>query len=130
MTDIEIIKVFDVLDKLDFFNQRAGRELFGDKPTDVQDKDIENFSKDVAFLKVFLNRQKTEIERLQKAIRVQEIMIGNQPLKLQSARNGAIKEFAERLKKGAVLDDDLLWVTDVDIDNLVKEFTEGKDNGK
>ena len=44
---------------------------------------------------------------------------------LKPARAEAVKEFAERLKKGAVLDDDLLWVTDVDIDNLVKEFTEG-----
>ena len=43
----------------------------------------------------------------------------------EEARAEAVKEFAERLKTGAVLDDDLLWVTDVDIDNLVKEFTEG-----
>jgi hypothetical protein len=46
---------------------------------------------------------------------------------LKPARAEAVKEFAEKLKKGAVLDDDLLWVTDVDIDNLVKEFTEGGD---
>lgn len=65
MTDKEIIKALDILDKFDFFQgQRAGRELWNDKPFDVQNKDIENFSKDVAFLKDFINRQKAEIEML------------------------------------------------------------------
>ena len=39
MTNEEII---DGLEMLLFFNQRAGRELWGDKSKDIQDKDIEN----------------------------------------------------------------------------------------
>lgn len=70
MTDNDIIKANDILEKFDFFGgQRAGRELWNDKPIDVQNKDIENFSKDVAFLKDFINRQKAEIERLESAFK-------------------------------------------------------------
>ena len=35
-------KVIDGLERLKFFNQRAGRELWADKPHDVQEKDIAN----------------------------------------------------------------------------------------
>lgn len=37
-----IDKVIDGLERLRFFNQRAGRELWGDKPKDIQDEDIAN----------------------------------------------------------------------------------------
>ena len=56
MTDNEIIKAWDILCKLDFFNQRAGRELWNDKPEDIQNKDIEDFANDVQFLKDLINR--------------------------------------------------------------------------
>ena len=35
-------KVIDGLEMLRFFNQRAGRELWADKPHDVQEQDISN----------------------------------------------------------------------------------------
>ena len=44
-----------------------------------------------------INRQKAEIERLHKAIKVQDIMIEQQDYKLKTAKSEAIKEFAERL---------------------------------
>ena len=40
MPDME--KVIDGLEMLRFFNQRAGRELWTDKPHDVQEQDISN----------------------------------------------------------------------------------------
>ena len=41
-------KVFDILDKWEFFfGQRAGRELWGDKPKQVQDQDIADFNRDM-----------------------------------------------------------------------------------
>lgn len=43
MADLE--KTIDGLEMLLFFNQRAGRELWGDKPKEMQDKDIENAEK-------------------------------------------------------------------------------------
>lgn len=35
-------ELIDKLEMLLFFNQRAGRELWNDKPKDVQDEDIKN----------------------------------------------------------------------------------------
>lgn len=35
-------KIIDGLEMLRFFNQRAGRELWADKPHDVQEQDISN----------------------------------------------------------------------------------------
>ena len=65
MTEKEIIKALDILDKFDFFGgQRAGRELWNDKPLEVQDKDIENFAKDVQFLKDLIKRQQERIDRI------------------------------------------------------------------
>jgi polyhydroxyalkanoate synthesis regulator phasin len=90
MTDNEIIKAWDILAKLDFFGgQRAGRELWFEKPVDIQDEDIRNFSNDVAFLKDFIDRQKAEIERLE----IQVITYSK-----KSYIKG-IKDLAKRLKE-------------------------------
>ena len=41
-------EVLEILDKLEFFQgQRAGRELWNDKPKEVQDEDIKNFNRDI-----------------------------------------------------------------------------------
>lgn len=48
-------KVLDILNKWSFFlGQRAGRELWGDKPQDVQDIDIENFNRDMEIVKEYV----------------------------------------------------------------------------
>ncbi len=61
----DIVKVFDILGKFEFFGgQRAGRELWFDKPADIQDEDIKQFVDDVNFLKNFIDQQKAEIEEL------------------------------------------------------------------
>ena len=41
----KVEKVIDYLEQIRFFNQRAGRELWNDKPTNIQNKDIENTDK-------------------------------------------------------------------------------------
>ncbi len=47
-----ISKCLEILDKFQFFQgQRAGRELWNDKPTEVQDEDIRNFNKDIEFIR-------------------------------------------------------------------------------
>lgn len=69
MTDNEFAKAIDICEKLDFFGgQRAGRELWFEKPVDVQDRDIKQFVEDVAFLKDFINRQRAEIIELKRRI--------------------------------------------------------------
>lgn len=47
----------EVLDKLQFFGgQRAGRELWNDKPREVQDEDIANFNRDIEYLRDFIRK--------------------------------------------------------------------------
>lgn len=41
----EIEKVIEQLEQLKFFNQRAGRELWNSKPTNIQNVDIDNAEK-------------------------------------------------------------------------------------
>ena len=47
--------VFDILDKMEFFQgQRAGRELWNNKPKEIQDKDISDFIKDINYIRSYL----------------------------------------------------------------------------
>ena len=48
--------VEDILAMWEFFyGQRAGRELWADKPKEIQDKDIENFNRDMAVVRKALD---------------------------------------------------------------------------
>ena len=37
---IDFDKIIDGIEMIEFFNQRAGRELWMDKPKDIQEKDM------------------------------------------------------------------------------------------
>ena len=53
----ELEKAIEILDKLSFFGgQRAGRELWNDKPREVQDEDIANFNRDIEYLRDFIRK--------------------------------------------------------------------------
>ena len=53
----ELEKVMEILDKLSFFGgQRAGRELWNDKPREVQDEDIESFNRDIEYLRDIIRK--------------------------------------------------------------------------
>mgnify|MGYP003291609213 CR=1 FL=1 len=53
--DVEKSEILDTLDKMQFFlGQRAGRELWNDKPEDIQEKDLENFNRDIQKIKEYL----------------------------------------------------------------------------
>lgn len=50
-------KAIEILDKWEFFHgQRAGRELWAEKPTEVQDEDIANFCRDLGLVREALER--------------------------------------------------------------------------
>lgn len=66
MKEEEITKANNILEKLDFFNQRSARELWVDKPFDVQSQDIADRHKDIEYLKSFTEFQNKEIERLRR----------------------------------------------------------------
>lgn len=47
-----ISKCLEILDKFQFFQgQRAGRELWNDKPAEIQDEDVKNFNRDIEFIR-------------------------------------------------------------------------------
>lgn len=53
----ELTKAMEILEKLSFFGgQRAGRELWNDKPRVVQDEDIAAFNRDVQWLREFIRK--------------------------------------------------------------------------
>ena len=57
----EIEKAIEILDKLSFFGgQRAGRELWNDKPREVQDEDIADFNRDIEYLKDIIRKHKND----------------------------------------------------------------------
>lgn len=56
MIGVTFNEIMDILDKWEFFlGQRAGRELWGDKPKDVQDKDLADFNRDLETVRSFIN---------------------------------------------------------------------------
>ena len=77
-----------------------------------------------------INRQQAEIERLNIRNKVLTEITKNYDWKFSKVKSEAIKEFAERLKaKG----DRYAWVVGIskdEINHLVKEMTEGNENGK
>lgn len=150
-TDEEIIKANDILDKLVFFNQRAGRELWNEKPVEVQDEDIRNREEDIKFLKDLINRQKADFESLESEFsamrdtanlykkenekwkakvetRTQEkLALGRiYTQKLKTVKYEAIKEIADKLKEkrwAAKWRAKYVQVVDVDdIDDTLKDM--------
>ena len=54
---MKIERAIEILDKWEFFyGQRAGRELWADKPTEVQNEDIANFCRDLGLVREALER--------------------------------------------------------------------------
>lgn len=74
-----------------------------------------------------INRQKAEIERYKGVIKLLESDV-------QAAKTEAIKEFAERLKKGLLAymcSDRIQFIkAEYELDNLVKEMAEVKENDR
>lgn len=130
MIDNEIINALEILEKFNFFQgQRAGRELWNEKPIDVQDEDIENFVEDVAFLEDLIKRQQAEIADLKTANFVKTDMINYLQEKFENAKVEVVKEFAEKLKElyetDGIITDDMkvpIEVIRANIDDIVEEL--------
>ena len=64
-TPDEIKKGLEALDKMQFFmGQRAGRELWMNKPHDVQEKDLESFNRDVEIVRGLIQQLERERDAL------------------------------------------------------------------
>lgn len=56
--------IMEILDKLQFFGgQRAGRELWADKPTDVQDDDIDSFNENIEAIRDYIQQLEAKVPR-------------------------------------------------------------------
>jgi len=120
--EIPIDEYLNILDKMEFFNQRAGRELWFDKPKNIQDKDIENFNRDINILKEYILKQKKLQVKNEKFER-------NMKNVLKIEKKNAVKEFAEKLKaiiseKGTLVrdytGDELVLRCEVDVDDVTE----------
>lgn len=62
------VNVNNILNKWEFFlGQRAGRELWGEKPEEVQNKDIEDFNRDLSYLRTAFGFCSGKISTLKKS---------------------------------------------------------------
>ena len=85
--------------------------------------------KDVLAIDDFINRQKAEIEKLTINMNAFGLGMKREKERADSAKADAVKEFAERLKVNILHNSYPLKFSAVgEIDNLVKEFTEGKND--
>ena len=99
------IKVFDILDKIEFLQgQRAGRELWNNKPKEIQDKDISDFIKDINYIRSYLQDSvvlsREEYERITKE------------LVTEQRATEIAKEYFEKMRKETaekILKDFKLW---------------------
>ena len=74
MHGITFNEVMDILDKWQFFyGQIAGRELWMDKPKEIQDKDLANFIRDLETVRSFVNLLRvtdTDIDNLKDNLKI------------------------------------------------------------
>ena len=75
----EIEKAIEILDKLSFFGgQRAGRELWNDKPREVQDEDIASFNRDIEWLRDFIHKHSDAAEKINEVLRTSPLERGEE----------------------------------------------------
>lgn len=93
--ELNVEQIIDILDKMDFFEgQRAGRELWNDKPFEVQEQDIANFSRDISLVKEYINSQEQ---------RIKELAYDNDELKMQLKEADSTEEDIDLLDEYARL---------------------------
>lgn len=117
MTDNEIIKALECCgsEKGNLCTQCPKFKKLG---YDCNENDFFNDALDL------INRQKAEIERLEKDLikcKLEKEMLHQVATEIQTV---AIKDFAERVKRKCIIDRDYEILQEDDIDNLVKEMTE------
>ena len=62
MSEIKTKEVLDILEKLQFFQgQRAGRELWLDKPPVVQEQDLYNFNCDIEKIRSYIQSKNNSL---------------------------------------------------------------------
>ena len=93
-------EVLDILDKWEFFyGQRSGRELWNDKPIDVQNEDIENFNRDIQKIRDYISAY--DVEDVVKRIK-EFAECHTECREFSGCRDCAYKEIIEIIRNGGV----------------------------
>ena len=92
----ERIKVREILEKMEFFQgQRAVRELWNEKPQNVQEEDLDNFNRDIRTIRDYIYDLEHELKQYHN-LEEQGLLI-KLPCKVgdtvYSVENDSIKEF-------------------------------------
>ena len=99
MSEIKTSEVLEVLDKIQFFSgQRAGRELWADKPTEVQNEDLESFNRDIEKVRKYIESTRNAMERIVERLkeeRHREILCGWETMRIDRAIEIVRKEGTE-----------------------------------
>lgn len=126
-------KCNDIIQKMLFFNSRAGRELWADKPREVQDQDIKNSEANLKFLQTEIEDLKDEIFYLERKIAIRdnalddrekeiERLEGNQDDIVNYARIDVLNELKKRITKDRVANDTVVINANYEIDKMIKEI--------
>lgn len=102
MENLNAEQVKDLLEKMDFFQgQRAGRELWNDKPFEVQEQDIANFSRDISLIKEYINSQEQRIKELTEELTCKETEYNElyELLQTYKADSEAYRSYSKTLEK-------------------------------
>lgn len=71
MIEIKTSEVLDILDKLQFFQgQRAGRELWLDKPPVVQEQDLYNFNCDIEKIRNYIQSKNNSLQEIVENLKI------------------------------------------------------------
>lgn len=138
MENLNAEQAIDILDKMDFFQgQRAGRELWNDKPFEVQEQDIANFSRDISLVKEYITSQEqriTELTEENERLRYNNLVFnhGVEKVAANYYNLGCINTFENlrtrfAMRYGTYTDKDMTPITEVFwlLDKFAKEIMEG-----
>ena len=120
-------QAIDILERFDFFQgQRAGRELWNDKPFDVQEQDIANFSRDVTFLKDYIKELTKENERLRAEVSVKKKLLDKSVDLEDKVKADTVRKMQERLGEHFVEHNEVKYgggLVHKVLDKIAKEMT-------
>lgn len=124
-------KCNDIIQKMLLFNSRAGRELWADKPREVQDQDIKNREADLKFLQEEIDRLKAENETLLDIGKTQDRLLDklfDDKKRLETKIKQTQIDVLNELKKRSYTDNDFMdgkwhrYVLIGDIDQMIEEI--------
>ena len=127
----DVMRALDILDKMYFFEgQRAGRELWFEKPFEVQEQDITDFSQGIAFLKnlvkdaiALLRDKQASIEMMAECIKRQDKELAKKDAEIESLTQERDKAQAICVEMGRLNQAEIAIAHNKAIDEFAEKLT-------